>query len=187
MTIVQRILREKILLGSLGTAVVGLLVLLGVDPTLMGSIALVVAALIALIRAVVTPTGEVLVQQKPGEAPKITTDKFGLEPGAQAWIQQADPAARVPLAEDRPPEERGERGAADVLLALVITLLSLITGIGLFAGWEVMVALLALVGAAYLAVRWYRNRRPSPSALVATLRDLSRRQVSSEVGGVAGR
>lgn len=170
---VARVQREKVALGSAFSAVVGFLAVSGIwdpDPKVLGAFLLAVGALFAVLRGFLTPSSEVLVQQKPGEAPKITTDKFGLPKGEQAWIAPADDTKKPKPDKDLAPEEAkpDEKGTMDVLFALVVTVLSTSVGVGLIAGWQVMVAVLALLGLiAYFVVRWARSLRPAPRSLDA--------------------
>ena len=65
MTVLQRIQREPTLLTGVVTAAVGLAILLGLDPKVAGGITLLIGALITLVlRAFVTPSSEVVVQEK---------------------------------------------------------------------------------------------------------------------------
>ena len=67
MTVIERINREPAALLGLGTAAVGLFVLLDVlTPEVGGSVGIVLGALVACLRYFVTPSAEVVVQWKPG-------------------------------------------------------------------------------------------------------------------------
>lgn len=74
MNIINRITREPVLLIGFVTAGLGLLVLFGVDLSKeqIGGIVTFLGTAMALLRAVVTPSSEVIVQEKPGELPKAT-------------------------------------------------------------------------------------------------------------------
>jgi hypothetical protein len=73
MTLLQRITREPTLILGLVTATIALVVAFGIDLTKeqTGAIFGFVAALILLLRWLVTPAAEVVVQQKPGDPAPI--------------------------------------------------------------------------------------------------------------------
>lgn len=112
MTLWQRITREPAALLGVATAVVALLVGLGViSPELGGSVGAVLGALVVLLRQVVTPSAEVLAQAKPdgtviaGRASDIVTGTV-VEP-VNVMPAGQPPAVREAIARTRA-ERRGK-------------------------------------------------------------------------------
>lgn len=69
MTLLQRIVREKVLITGLVTAFFGMLVAFGVSLTEVqtGSIVTFIGLAMMLLRSLVTPSSEVVAAQKPGQ------------------------------------------------------------------------------------------------------------------------
>lgn len=72
MNIIQRITREPVLLIGVVTAVFGVLNVfdIGLTEGQIGAIVAALGAIMALVRFLVTPASEVVVQEVPGQAPK---------------------------------------------------------------------------------------------------------------------
>lgn len=69
MNIIQRLVREPVLIIGLLTALFGVLVVFGVSLTegQIGAIVVLAGAIMAVLRFVTTPASEVVVQKKPDE------------------------------------------------------------------------------------------------------------------------
>jgi hypothetical protein len=87
--IIQRIVREPAVLLGLLNALFGLAVIYGVHLSVdqIGAINVAVGAAIAFLRFVLTPSAEVVAQQKPGEAVKA---------GPAAPIETGAPVQVIP-------------------------------------------------------------------------------------------
>lgn len=71
MNIIQRIVREPVLIIGLLTALFGVLTVFGLDLSKdqIGSIVVLAGAIMAVLRFVTTPSSEVVVQKKPAQVP----------------------------------------------------------------------------------------------------------------------
>lgn len=74
MTLLQKILRQKVVILGAATTIVGALALLGVDvpPRVVGGVMALLGVVFTLLSAFLTPASEVIAQQKPGEPVKAT-------------------------------------------------------------------------------------------------------------------
>lgn len=92
MTLVQRIVREPALALGVVTGGIGLAVLFGVhvDDKQLGGIVVFLGALMALVRQVTTPSGEVVVQAKPN-GDVVAGDAAALPTGTDLGTTSEDP------------------------------------------------------------------------------------------------
>lgn len=100
-TVIARVLREPVALAGVVTAGLGLATVLGLDPPVAGSIGMLLGALIALGRSIVTPTSEVVLQDGPN----------GLVAGPASTITTGQPvrAEVIPISRNLPQQRRGRR------------------------------------------------------------------------------
>ena len=89
MTILTRIYREPAALLGAVTAALGILILLEVlAPELAGAIVTLVGALVALLRYVVTPAAEVVVQRKAGDRAATAGAASPLPTGTEVVVRR---------------------------------------------------------------------------------------------------
>lgn len=89
MTILDRIYREPSALLGAVTALLGILTLTQVlAPELAGAIVTAVGALVALLRYVVTPAAEVVVQRKPGARAAVAGPASSITDGTPVVVRK---------------------------------------------------------------------------------------------------
>lgn len=91
MSIIQRLVREPALILGVVVAALNLAVLFGVHITAdqLAAIGVLVGALVALIRFVTTPAGEVAAQLKPGDAIPIAGPAATVPDGEPVHVEPA--------------------------------------------------------------------------------------------------
>lgn len=92
MTLMQRLIRESVLITGLVTAIFGMLAAFGLDLTSeqTGSITAVLGLVFMLLRQVSTPTSEVVAQQKPDQSVPQAGPKAGIANGTDVVVVPAD-------------------------------------------------------------------------------------------------